>query len=63
MVAVCHVDVSAILGGGDGRIGAHVPVDVFDPTDCLESAALADPSMAHQAAPPGAQNPAAGHLR
>ena len=50
MFAVCHVDISAILGGRDGRVGTHVPADVLNPTDRLMCEAIAEPSMAHQAA-------------
>ena len=50
MFAVCHVDISATLGGRDGRVGTHVPADILNPTDCLMCEAIAEPSMGHQVA-------------
>ena len=50
MFAVCLVNILAILGGRDGRVGTHVPADVLNPTDCLMCEAITEPSMAQQAA-------------
>ena len=49
--AVCHVDISAILGGRDGCVGTHVPTDILDPTDCLMCEAIAEPSLWHNKRP------------
>ena len=50
MFAVCHVDILATLGRRDGHVGTHVPADFPNPTDRLMCEAIAEPSMAHQAA-------------